>query len=47
MEVKQIATRIPKEDYVKLKTYCAENDLSIQDVLIAAFNAEMKKRGIK
>lgn len=47
MEVKQISTRIPKEEYVKLKTYCAENDLSIKEFLTAAFNAEMKKRGIK
>jgi len=43
-EVKNLNARIPKDLAVRLKVYCAQNEITVQDFLIEAIKEKMKTK---
>lgn len=47
MQLRQLGTRVPLSMYLKIKAYCAINDISVQEFVIGSLKKEMQERGIK
>ena len=43
-EVRNLNSRIPKELSVKLKVYCAQHEITMQDFLVQAIEAKLKEK---
>ena len=45
--IRSFHLRLPYDVFMKLKVYCAVNDIPITEFIIRAIKKEMKDRGVK